>query len=182
MWSLSQAKSIAMSIQLLVRSRVILQLTRSFRLLWTIVRWRIVVKWTIIGITLSGVFFPILCVLSTPGSGISTFKWLNNSLHLSNTSSEVSEPSLLRSKILRQSLFPHYCKLSHFLTRWEGTALETSNEFSHSMRDSSSLSIIPFWELTVSVSYRIKLDWCWTSVFMSDMLSLEANLSILSFK
>ena len=75
-----------MPIWLFVRSSVILQLNRSFRLWWTIMRWRLVVKWTIIGITLSGVFIPILCAMSIQGSGISTFKSLNNYFLLSNTS------------------------------------------------------------------------------------------------
>ena len=68
--------------------------------------------------------------------------------------------------------------MSHFLTKREHTVLEISNEFSNYMRDSSSLSILSFWEMTVSVSFRIKFGCSWTSAFMSNILSLESNLSI----
>ena len=161
MWSLSPAKSIAslsMSIWIFCRSRVILRLTQSFRLRYTIVRLRHVMKITIIGLTLPGVFFPILCALLIQASGISSSKLLNNSLHLSNTSSEVLESSPSTSKILRQSLLRYCSKSSHFLTRREDTVLETSNEFSHSARDSSNLSILSIRELTVSARLRIKFN------------------------
>ena len=87
-------------------------------------------------------FFPILCALPIQASRISRSKLLNNSLHLSNKSSEVSESSPSTSNILRQSLLSYCSKSSHFLNRREDTVLETSNEFSDSMTDSSSLSIL----------------------------------------
>ena len=145
-------------------------------------QWYHVVKWTIIGLTLPGVFFSILCALSIQASEISSSKLWNNSLHLSNASSKVSESSPLTNKILRQGLLLYCSKSSHFLIRREDTILETSDEFSHSIKDSYRSSILSFWELAISVSFRIKFDCSWTSAFMSDVVSLEANLSILSSK
>ena len=86
--------------------------------------------------------YPMRPAIQAPG--ISSSNMLNNSVHLLNTSSEVSESSPSTSKILRQSLIPYCSKSSYFLTSCEDTVLETPNEFSHSMRDSSSLFILSF--------------------------------------
>ena len=100
---------------------------------------------------------PKSCFLPYPIRPVNTNFWdiklqIVKSLHLSNTSPEVSESSPSTSKILRQSLLPYCSKSSHFLTRQEDTVLETSNKFSRSMRDSSSLSIFSFYDLTVLLS------------------------------
>ena len=146
--------------------------------------WRYVVKQTIIGLTLTGVFFPILWwALSIQAPGISSSNSLNNSVqciyqthHLRFLQNHLHHRHL---KVLRQSLLAF-----HTVLNWHTFWLDEKTlfwrlpkwvfTFSHSVRDSSSLSILIYlsesWLSTVSF-IRIKFDCsCEPVPFMSDMI------------